>query len=272
MKTNVALIQMCSGPDVAANLETANALVADAASAGAQLVVLPENFGLMPASDRDRLNAAESAGSGAMQTFLSATAREHDLWLVGGTIPMATSDAKRVRSACLAYDERGKLVARYDKIHLFDVTISESESYRESATIEAAPAESLVTVNSPAGCIGLTICYDLRFPELYRGLSRRGATLYTVPSAFTAVTGRAHWETLLRARAIENQAYVLAPGQWGRHANGRDTYGHSMIIGPWGEILGQRPDGDGVVLAEIDSETIAAIRARFPSLEHRRLV
>lgn len=269
----LAAVQMNSSNDPASNMETAAGLIGAARSGGADVVVLPENFSVMPASEKDRRAFAETEGDGPVQTFLSDQARLHGIWIVGGTAPIRADGGARIRAACLVFDDRGGLAARYHKIHLFDVSISETESYRESDAFEpgAVDDDNLVCVDSPAGRIGLSVCYDLRFPELYRRLVDKGAEIVTVPSAFTATTGRAHWEPLLRARAIENQCYVAAPAQWGHHASGRETYGHSMIIDPWGRILAQQADGDGVVAADVDLEKLGDIRRRFPALSHRRL-
>ncbi len=274
MSARIAAVQMCSGPEVPANLEQAGQLLAQAAAAGASLAVLPENFALMPRADGDRLAAAEEPGSGPIQEFLAAQARRHGIWIVGGTLPMRTAaNRSRVRAACLVHDPRGQCVARYDKIHLFDVDLgpgaSGAERYRESDSIEAGSEP--VALDTPLGRLGLTVCYDLRFPELYRRLLDQGAELYAVPSAFTAHTGEAHWETLVRARAVENLAYVAAAGQSGVHANGRATHGHSMIVDPWGTILAARARGPGVVTAEIERARIERLRASFPSIRHRRL-
>jgi len=261
---------MCSGAGWHENATNSAELIARAAAEGARLVVLPENFGLMPTSDEHRLAIAEEFGDGPIQGFLSQQARDHQLWLVGGTIPGRAND-DRVYASCLVYNPGGECVARYDKIHLFDVAVSETESYLESATIAAGDARQRTVVDLPEGKLGLSVCYDLRFPELYRDLTRLGSEMLTVPSAFTAVTGRAHWEPLLRARAIANQAFVLAAGQFGTHANGRQTHGCSMIISPWGEVLAQKPRGTGVVSAQLDIKGLRALRQRFPCLQHRRL-
>jgi nitrilase len=267
-----AAIQMVSGTRVAENLETAARLIAQAAAAGARLVGLPENFALMPAGDAERLAAAERDGAGPIQDFLAAQAKKHRLWLVGGTIPIVSETAPgKVRAACLLYDDRGRRVARYDKIHLFDVDLVNGEQYRESRTIE--PGAEPVAVPTPFGRVGLAVCYDLRFPELFRRLlDAAGVEIFIVPSAFTAHTGRAHWETLVRARAIENQAFVIAPGQGGLHANGRRTYGHSLIVDPWGEVLACGPgEGEAVLIARLDPARLATVRAAFPATAHRRL-
>ena len=265
----VAAIQMASGPQVAANLNEAGRLIARAATAGARLVVLPENFAIMPMLDADRLDAAEQDGQGPIQEFLATQARSHGVWLVGGTMPMRSGDAKRVRAACLLYNARGERVARYDKIHLFDVRLDSGEEYNESAAIE--PGDTPVVADTPFGRLGLAVCYDLRFPELFRRLLDQGAELFAVPSAFTVRTGRAHWELLVRARAVENLAYVIAAAQGGYHLNGRETYGDSMIVNPWGEVLDRLARGSGVVVGDIDRRQFEHTRQRFPSIQHRKL-
>jgi len=265
----VAAIQMTSGPDVEANLEVAGTLIARAAGEGAGLVALPENFGLIGRRERDKLAHAEADGQGPMQDFLAGAARAHGVWLVGGSVPLATERGDRVRQSLLVHDGTGQRVARYDKIHLFDVELDSGETYRESGTIE--PGDTVVSVDSPFGRLGLSVCYDLRFPELYRRLVAEGATVMLVPSAFTKATGRTHWEPLLRARAIENLAYVMAPAQGGMHNNKRETWGHAMIVDPWGTILAEREDGSGVVVADLDPDRLDNTRSKFPALEHRRL-
>lgn len=263
-----AALQMTSGPELQANLDQAGRLIADAAARGAQLIALPENFALMAIPDSVRLAAAEAEGRGPIQDFLARAAREHKVWLIGGTIPLRARDPNKVRAACLLYDPNGERVARYDKIHLFDVQLGNGERYLESNAFEAG--DTPVVANTPFGRLGLTVCYDLRFPELFRRLIDAGADILTVPSAFTAYTGRAHWESLIRARAIENLAYVLAPAQTGRHANGRETYGNSMIVDPWGEVLARREEGIGVVVADCELAKLRSVRSQLPSLEHRR--
>lgn len=261
---------MASGPNVNANLIEANRLIALAVKAGARLVVLPENFALMGMREHDKVAAREAAGQGPIQDFLAEQARRHKIWLVGGTVPLSTDDPNKVRAACLLYDDQGRLVARYDKIHLFDVELQEShEKYVESETIE--PGSEVVVVDTPFGRLGLAVCYDLRFPELFRRMTRENVDIITLPSAFTAITGKAHWEALVRARAIENLCYIIASAQGGYHANGRETYGHSMIVDPWGLVLDQLPRGSGVVTAEIDPERQAGIRSSFPVLAHRKI-
>ena len=264
----VSAIQMTSGPDVPANLRDARALLEDAAGHGAQLAALPENFAFMGLSDRDKRGIAEDEGGGPIQDFLALTARRLGIWIVGGTVPLRGAADGRVAAACLVYDSAGERRARYDKIHLFDIQVPErSESYRESANV--APGSTPVVVETPVGRLGLSVCYDVRFPELYRRLSAAGAELLVVPSAFTEPTGRAHWETLLRARAIENLCWLLAPAQSGFHPSGRETYGDSMIVDHWGRVLDRLPRGRGCVTAEIDLERQRRDRGSFPSLTHR---
>jgi len=264
----VAALQMTSGPDVAANLEQARVLLEEAVERGARLAALPENFAFMGLKDVDKRAVAETEGSGPAQDFLAATARRLQLWIVGGTVPLTAGPDGRVAAACLVYDSDGRRVARYDKIHLFDVDIpGRAESYRESAHV--APGSRATVVDTPLGRLGLSVCYDVRFPELYRHLSACGAQLLAIPSAFTGPTGRAHWETLLRARAIENLCYVVAPAQSGFHPGGRETYGDSMIVDFWGRVLQRIPRGRGCAVAEVDIARLSAVRESFPALAHR---
>ncbi len=266
----VAAIQMTSGPDVAANLEQARTLLEEAATLGARLAALPENFSFMGLRDADKRAVAETDGQGTVQDFLSATARRLRLWIIGGTVPLVAASDGRVAAASLVYDSDGVRVARYDKIHLFDVDLpGRTETYRESAHV--APGSRAALLDTPAGRVGLSVCYDVRFPELYRQLSAAGAQLLSVPSAFTSPTGRAHWETLLRARAIENLSYVVAPAQSGFHASGRETYGDSMIVDYWGRVLQRLPRGRGCAVAEIDLAAQTSVRESFPALGHRVL-
>lgn len=262
----VAAVQMVSGPSVEANLAAAEELIAQAKARGASLVALPEFFCLFGMRDRDKVAAGEPDGDGPIQRFLSASAARHKVWLVGGSVPLVSREPDKVTNTCLVFDASGVRVARYDKIHLFGLD-TESERYHESVTV--APGSTPIAVDSPFGRLGLSICYDLRFPELYRQLAP--VDIILVPSAFTAKTGRAHWEILLRARAIENLAYVIAPAQGGTHPNGRQTHGHSMVIDPWGRVLDCLPEGPGVVVAEIDSAERSRLRASLPALEHRVL-
>jgi nitrilase len=264
----IAALQMVSTPRVADNLAAAARLVAAAAREGAELVALPEYFCLMGASERDKLGVAEAFGDGPIQAMLAQAARAHGVWLIGGTLPIASGDPEHVYNASLVFAPDGTLAARYDKLHLFRFTDGR-EDFDERRVLRAG--EAPVAFDAGALRVGLSICYDLRFPELYRALTRTPCDLLAVPSAFTATTGRAHWELLLRARAIENQAYVIAPAQGGVHESGRRTWGHSMIVDPWGEVLGVREEGEGVVLAELDAARIAAVREQLPALQHRRL-
>lgn len=264
-----AVVQMTSGTDVAANLAVADAQLAAAAAAGAVLAVLPENFACMPHRETDRLAVAEADGDGLIQRFLAEAAVTHGLWIVGGTLPISASPG-RVKAACTVYDPRGRRVARYDKIHLFDVAVPGArETYRESDAI--SPGGETVVLDSPLGRLGLAICYDLRFPELFRRLLGDGLEVVALPSAFTLSTGRAHWELLLRTRAVENLSWVLAAAQQGRHPNGRETWGHSMIVDPWGRIVARLPEGTGVVTAAVDRALMTRLRRDFPALSHRRL-
>ena len=262
----IAGVQMASGPNVAANLNEAKRLIGMAVGQGAKLVALPEYFGIMGMQDDDKVKVREEEGQGPIQQFLSETAKQYRIWLVGGSVPLAASDAGKVRNSCLVYDDTGRRVARYDKIHLFGFEMGE-EHYSEERTIE--PGNEVKVIDSPFGRIGLSICYDLRFPELYRAM--QDVDLILVPSAFTETTGKAHWETLIRARAIENLAYVLAPAQGGYHVNGRETHGDSMIVDPWGVVLDRLPRGSGVVMAEINPEYIRRLRESLPALAHRTL-
>ena len=265
MKVQVAVVQMVSSEVLADNLAHAESLLAQAAMGGAQLVLLPENFALMGCDEKAKLAIMEMDGDGSIQSWLAAQAQRFGLWLIGGSIPLAAPDG-RCYAACLAFNPAGQRQARYDKIHLFDVDLAGGESYRESRTI--APGRTPVAVTTPWGQLGLSICYDLRFPELYRCYA--GAELLAVPSAFTQQTGAAHWECLLRARAIENQAYVLAADQGGLHQNGRQTFGGSMIIDPWGQVLARLDQGEGVALAQVDMEFLQRCRSNLPALQHHR--
>lgn len=265
---SIAAIQMTSSPDVNENLEQARPLLEDAAQRGASLAVVPENFAFMGLKDADKRAVAEPEGSGPIQDFLAATARRLRMWIVSGTIPLRAGEDGRVAAASVVYDSDGNQVARYDKIHLFDVDIpGRVERYRESAHV--APGADTVVVDTPVGRLGLSVCYDIRFPELFRRLSAAGAQILTVPSAFTGPTGRAHWETLMCARAIENLCYVVAPAQSGFHPNGRETYGDSMIVDYWGRVVQRLPRGRGCIVAQIDLERQAQVRRNFPALEHR---
>ncbi|WP_074858904.1 carbon-nitrogen hydrolase family protein [Nitrosospira briensis] len=262
----VAAIQMSAGPNVNGNLEEAARLLAIAALQGAKLAALPEYFCLMGMKDADRVAARERINSGPIQQFLSSIAKRLGIWLVGGSVPLESSSPDKVRNSCLVYDDKGQQVARYDKIHLFGLELG-NERYAEEETIEAGCG--VVALDSPFGRIGLSICYDLRFPELYRSMGQ--VDIIFAPAAFTATTGRAHWETLIRARAIENLAYVVAPAQGGYHINGRETHGDSMIVDPWGVVLDRLPRGSGVVIADVNREYQASLRNSLPALNHRTL-
>ncbi len=263
-KFKVAAVQMVSEPAVDANLAVAGELIAQAARAGAQLVALPEYFCILGLRDRDKVDVREADGRGPIQDFLAAAAAKNKVWLVGGSAPLACADPNKVRNTCLVFDDAGRRVARYDKIHLFGFDLG-TERFEESRSIE--PGGDVVTVDAPFARLGLSICYDMRFPEMYRKMGP--VDLILVPSSFTATTGKAHWELLLRARAVENQAYVLAPAQGGHHKNNRDTHGHSMVVDPWGKVLVVLAAGAGVVTAEVDLAEIARVRRILPALTHR---
>jgi predicted amidohydrolase len=265
----VAAIQMSSGPERQDNLLHAERSIAEAAAAGARLVVLPENFALFGVPDAERLAAAEVPGRGPIQDFLAAQAAQHRVWLVGGTLPIR-ADARRASAAALLYDPLGRCAGRYDKIHLFDVDLPGpvAERYRESDATAAGTEPGCF--DTELGGLGLAVCYDLRFPALFHRLGELGAAILAIPAAFTAVTGAAHWDVLLRARAIESLSYVVAAAQWGCHPNGRETYGHSMILGPWGEVLATKAVGLGPLVADLDLAHLRTLRARFPALAHRR--
>lgn len=264
-----AAIQMASGTSVGANLLEAEKLISEAAKANAQLVALPENFALMGLDEFDKVKVREADGSGQIQDFLARVAQKYGVWIVGGTAPLVANDDNKIRAACLIYNEKGERVGRYDKVHLFDVSVpGTDEEYRESDTIEHGNQELIL--DSPFGKLGFTVCYDLRFPEFYRRLVGKGAEIIFVPSAFTSETGAAHWELLLRARAVENLCYIIAPNQGGFHLNGRKTYGHSMIIDPWGVILDCYKTGGEFVSADINIERLERVRKSFPVLDHRK--
>ena len=282
MANKVAAIQMVSTASVDENLASAGRLIAAAVEQGARLVLLPEVFAVLEGGPMRQYGEIEGDPAAPIQSFLSDQARRHKLIVVGGTIPLISRPNKsnadadfliddgRVRPACLVFGEDGKQLARYDKIHLFDVTVDDRQSqYSESRSYEAG--SEIVMVTTSVGKLGLSVCYDMRFPELYRALFKQGAELVTVPAAFTKVTGQAHWETLLRARAIENQCYVIAAGQGGQHSATRETWGHSMIIDPWGTILDQVAEGEGFAIAEIDLTLLADIRKRMPIAQQQKL-
>ena len=271
--TRVAAIQKVSGADAQANLRSAAGLISRAVADRAMFLVLPENFALVGQHERDKLRIAEPYGRGPIQSFLSEQAREYRTWLMGGTIPLKAQAANKVRAACLLFNPQGECVARYDKIHLFDVSVGsgaqDMDIYNESGTIEGGI--DVTVASTPFGNIGMSICYDMRFPELYRSMHKNNVNIITIPSAFTATTGKAHWETLLRARAIENFCYVIAYNQGGRHINKRETWGHSMVVSPWGEIIATVAHGEGIACADIDLGKLQELRTRFPSLAHRKI-
>lgn len=272
---------MTSGPEVEANLATARILLERAHAEGVTLAALPENFAIMGHKETDKVEVAETPGEGPIQAFLGHCARELGLWIIGGTIPLRVeNEPERVASASLLFDDHGRCLGRYDKIHLFDVGIpnrdrpthdapQRDERYRESATVAAGSQAKVIA--TPYGRIGMAVCYDVRFPELFRVLSEQGAEILSLPSAFTAPTGKAHWELLMRARAVENLCYILAPAQSGIHPNGRETWGDSLIVDPWGQVLARVADaGPGLAVAEIDRTVQQELRERFPALSHRR--
>ncbi len=261
----IALLQLTTSCDIEQNLISIAQHVEEAAEAGVQLIVLPENCAFMGEKTSPLYTIAERKGDGRIQAYLSQIAQRYGVWIVAGTIPIKGLN-HRVRASSLVFDDRGKCVACYDKIHLFDVVVPHGEQHQESLHIE--PGLSVVTVDTPVGCVGLSVCYDVRFPELYRQLVLKGAEIFTVPSAFTAVTGLAHWEVLLRARAIENLCYVLAPNQNGHHENGRYTYGHSMVVDPWGKIIACAAERTGILTAEIELSYLKTLRQQFPCNEH----
>jgi nitrilase len=262
----IAAIQMASGPHVSANLSEAERLIEIAVNQGAKLVVLPEYFAIMGLKDTDKVKVREQEGQGQIQEFLSKTAKKHKIWLIGGSVPLIGSSSNKIRNSCLVYDDKGKQVARYDKIHLFGLDLG-NEHYHEETTIE--PGNAIKVVNTPFGKIGLSICYDLRFPELYRAMGE--VNIIVVPSAFTDTTGKAHWETLVRARAIENLCYVVASAQGGYHISGRETHGNSMIVDPWGVVLDRLPRGSGVVMATMNPKYQESLRKSLPALQHRTI-
>jgi len=264
--TKIAGIQMASGPNVAANLSEAEKLIEIAVEQGAKLIALPEYFAIMGMKDTDKVKAAEKEGHGPIQQFLAGIAKKHEIWVIAGSVPLKSEVEGKIYNACLVYNDQGKLVARYNKIHLFGLNLG-NETYHEEKTI--TPGNQVVTVDSPFGKIGLSICYDLRFPELYRAMGE--VDLILVPAAFTETTGKAHWESLIRARAIENLCYVLAPAQGGYHTSGRETHGNSMIVDPWGVVLDRLPRGSGVVIASINRDYQTSLRKSLPALQNRTI-
>ncbi|KTC84110.1 carbon-nitrogen hydrolase family protein [Legionella brunensis] len=264
----VAAVQMISSASIADNLNQVQHFFMKAKEEQVELLVLPENFAFMGKQEADKLRKAEKYGVGEIQDHVSRWAKEYGLWVIAGTLPLRGLQ-ERARSSCLVFDDKGLCAARYDKIHLFDVRVSEQEAHQESSTIERG--DEIVVVDTPVGRVGLSVCYDLRFPELYRQLVLRGAELFSIPSAFTAVTGAAHWEVLLRARAIENLCYVIAPNQGGMHENGRHTYGHSMIVEPWGKVVERQEANIGMIAAEVYLQRLQQLRRQFPSNDHHVL-
>ena len=268
--TMVAAIQMASGPNVQANLDQAEKLISEAVEQSAKLVVLPEYFSFMGKTDQERIAVAETDGDGKVQRFLSEQAKKNSIWLVGGTIPVKSHDPDKLYTSCMLFNDQGERVACYNKIHLFDVTIQESnENYTESDT--TLSGNETVVIDTPFGKLGLAICYDLRFPEMFRSMLNQGMEICAIPSSFTAITGKAHWEVLVRARAIENLCYVIAAAQGGYHVSGRETHGNSAIVNPWGQVLNYMGKGAGVVVAKLDRQNLASTREHFPVLQHRRL-
>lgn len=262
----IAGIQMASGPNVTANLSEAEKLIEIAVEQGAKLIALPEYFAIMGMRDTDKVKAAEKEGQGPIQHFLADIAKKHAIWVVAGSVPLQSETEDKIYNACLVYNDQGQCIARYNKIHLFGLNLG-NETYHEEKTI--TPGNQVITVESPFGKIGLSICYDLRFPELYRAMGE--VDLILVPAAFTETTGKAHWESLIRARAIENLCYVLAPAQGGYHTSGRETHGNSMIVDPWGVVLDRLPRGSGVVIASINRDYQTSLRKSLPALQHRTI-
>lgn len=270
MTSLVAAIQMCSSNHVDENLAVASQFIAEAAAQQAKLIVLPENFAIMDSNDRDKIQAREPIGEGKIQTFLAEQAKQHGVWLVGGTIPLQSNDPNKVMAASLVFNDRGDLAARYDKMHLFDVDLPNKESYRESAITE--PGHNIVVIDTPIGKLGMAVCYDVRFPELFRCLFNRGAEIIALPSAFTVKTGQAHWEVLVRSRAIENFVYMIGAAQGGIHTHGRQTFGNSLMVDPWGTVIAkQTGTTPGVIYGEIDLNKLHEIRQSIPVAEHQMI-
>lgn len=264
----VCAIQMCSSHDVKENLETAGKLIQEAAANNAQLIVLPENFAVMGLKTSDKLTHKEKIGTGPIQAFLSNAAKANHVWLVGGTIPIACENSQKARAACLVYDNNGKLAARYDKIHLFDAQVSESEIHSESNEIEPGEKNNIVVFDTPVGKVGLAVCFDVRFADHFRALFEKGAEIIVLPSAFTVRTGEAHWEILTRSRAIDTFSYFIGAGQGGTHTSGRKTYGHSIIVDPWGAVIAKKDDMQpGIIYANIDLDHLYTVRKSIPLAE-----
>jgi len=266
----VAVAQMASSDELSGNLRVVEKLIVKAVESGVQMVVLPENFALMPKSSAELLSMAEELGNGAIQSFLSELSAKYNCWIVAGSLPIKSEIENKVYATCLVYNDVGEQVAHYHKIHLFDADIADGKGqYRESNTFTAG--HDTVTVETPFGVMGLSICYDLRFPELYRQLLDQGAEFIVAPSAFTKLTGEAHWVLLCRTRAVENSCYLLAANQGGLHANGRETFGHSMIVGPWGDVVSERDIGEGLAIATVKRSELTKVRTNLPAIKHRRL-
>ncbi len=265
----VSCVQIASGPNIEANLLEVGKYIEESKELGADIVILPENFAMMAAKDLDYLDIKENFGSGKIQDFISNLAEKNDIWIVAGTIPIKSDSEEKVYSACIVFDNNGNIISSYNKIHLFDVNLVESnEQYNESDIY--LHGDSIVAVDTPFCKIGLSICYDLRFPELFRNLSNLDVDLICMPAAFTAITGKAHWEHLIKSRAIENLVYFAASAQGGYHVSGRETYGHSMIINPWGETLSIIKNGSGIIVSDIDLKSQVRLRKNFPCLEHKK--
>lgn len=265
----VALAQMASTGVLEDNLKQAEHAIKMAKKDKAEMVVLPENWLTLGLQEQAALNIKEVFGEGPIQQQLSVWAKDYRIWIVAGTLPLSIPDSNKVTASCLVYDDLGDVKARYDKIHLFDVCVNEKESYQESERIEGG--QTITVFDSPIGRVGLSICYDLRFPELFRALLEQGSEVLMVPSAFTVPTGKLHWEILNRVRAVENLCYVVAVNQVGKRPNGLGTYGHSMVVDPWGEIIGELQDKPGLLFAEINLNYLHQIRERFPAIQHRKL-
>jgi deaminated glutathione amidase len=268
--SKIAAIQMCSSTSVDENIKTAADLISLAAANGAKMAVLPEMFPLMTKDKTHRADIKEAFGKGRIQSFLANQAKKSNIWIIGGTIPLTSDNSHKATAACLVYDNNGENVARYDKIHLFDANLDGDESYNESHSTE--PGNKIVVIDTPFGRLGLSVCYDIRFPTLYSAMSDLGAEIIAVPAAFTATTGKDHWEVLTRCRAIENSCYIIAAGQGGTHESGRESHGNSMIINPWGEVIQQSPkDGNCIIYANIDLKKLHDIRKSMPIIKHRKL-
>lgn len=279
MLTKIAAIQMASGPQIKANLMEATRIIREAAKKGAQMIVLPESFALMAMDESENIDLAEEQDNGYIQNIIKQCAIENKVWIVAGSIPLKSDDSEKASAASLMFNDKGEIVARYNKMHLFDVDITsgvdgnkqtKNEHYRESDTFEAG--KDVVVVDTPFGKIGMSVCYDLRFPMLYREMVKQGAEIFLIPSAFTSTTGKMHWEPLLKARAIENQCYVIAPAQGGFHVNGRHTYGNTMGIDYLGQVQGLRLKGTGFITITIDLAAQRKVRESFPVLKHTKLL